>query len=320
MNLETFSRHALTTYDLSAITALDLVNISENATFKVQCADGSRYALRIHRQGYHSTAAIQSELAWLNALRNDGIVTTASPIVASGGETLQLITHQGTTRHVVLFEWLKGTTPEISDDLTAHFETLGQIAARMHKHAKAWVRPKNFKRFTWDFETSLGEQNPHWGRWSNGIGVTPEHIKLFARAVSKVQTRLNAYGKSPERFGLIHGDLRLENLLIDGPKVKVIDFDDMGFGWFMYDAAATISFHEHEPQAENLIEAWKQGYRRATELKAADEAEIPTFIMLRRLLLVAWIGSHHETKLATALGAPYTDQTMELCERYLNAY
>ena len=94
-------------------------------------------------------------------------------------------------------------------------------------------------------------------------------------------------------------------------QVKVIDFDDCGFGWYMYDAATPVSFYEHEPQVPDLIESWKTGYRRVIELPKADEDEIPTFVMLRRLLLVAWIGSHSETDLAKSMGLPYTEGTMD---------
>ena len=51
-----------------------------------------------------------------------------------------------------------------------------------------------------------------------------------------------------------------------------------------------------------------------------DEEEIPTFVMLRRLLLVAWIGSHAETELAQSLGSSYTDQTVALCSAYLRRF
>ena len=100
----------------------------------------------------------------------------------------------------------------------------------------------------------------------------------------------------------------------------MIDFDDCGFGWYMYDAATPISFYEHEPQAGDLIEAWKTGYRRVLDLPKADEDEIPTFVMLRRLLLVAWIGSHAETDLAKSMGVPYTEGTVGLCEEYLRKF
>jgi hypothetical protein len=42
--------------------------------------------------------------------------------------------------------------------------------------------------------------------------------------------------------------------------------------------------------------------------------------MLRRLLLVAWIGSHAETELAQSMGVDYTEGTVGLCEDYLRRY
>ena len=223
-------------------------------------------------------------------------------------------------RHVVLSEWETGAEPGIGEDLSKPFEVLGEVTARMHVHARAWKRPAYFKRFTWNFETSLGEDGPHWGRWRDGMGVDAERARLFGRTVDLIGRRLAAYGKGPERFGLIHCDLRLANLLIDGKAVKVIDFDDCGFGWYMYDAATPVSFYEHEPQVPGLIESWMKGYRRVVDLPKADEDEIPTFVMLRRLLLVAWIGSHAETDLAKSMGLPYTEGTAGLCEAYLRRF
>jgi Ser/Thr protein kinase RdoA (MazF antagonist) len=99
--------------------------------------------------------------------------------------------------------------------------------------------------------------------------------------------------------------------------VKVIDFDDCGFSWFMYDAATPVSFYEHKSHVPELIEHWKTGYRRVRELSREDEAEIPTLIMLRRLLLVAWIGTRRDTDLAKEMGIAYSEGTVALCERFL---
>jgi Ser/Thr protein kinase RdoA (MazF antagonist) len=306
-------------YALPDHLAVEMINLSENATYKVEAPNGQRWALRIHRDGYHSKTAIASELAWLMDLRNTGVVVTPRPAKGRDGEIIQLVSHplMKRARHVVLSDWETGSEPGIGEDLSKPFEVLGEVTARMHLHARQWKRPAWFQRHTWDFDTSLGEEKPHWGRWRDGMGVDAAKAKLFGRTVDLIGKRLKAYGQDNERFGLIHCDLRLANLLIDGGNVKVIDFDDCGFGWYMYDAATPVSFYEHEPQVPGLIESWKTGYRRIIELPKADEAEIPTFVMLRRLLLVAWIGSHSETDLAKSMGLPYTGGTTGLCEGYL---
>lgn len=316
------AKTATTHFDLPPDVSVKLINLSENATYGIEAPNGQRWALRLHRDGYHSKAAISSELAWLMDLRGSGVVVTPQPIKGVDGEIIQSVSHPAlaTARYAVLSDWETGAEPGIGQNLIKPFEILGEVTARMHAHARQWKRPSYFQRFTWDFETSLGEQKPHWGRWRDGMGVGLVEQKLFGRTVDVIGKRLSAYGKGQDRFGLIHCDLRLANLLIDGEAVKVIDFDDCGFGWFMYDAATPVSFYEHEPQVPDLIEAWKVGYRKAGTLSPENEAEIPTFVMLRRLLLVAWIGSHSETELAQSMGLPYTQGTLSLCENYLSKF
>jgi Ser/Thr protein kinase RdoA (MazF antagonist) len=311
---------ALALYHLPEVIQVKLINLSENATYKVTTSDGRRWALRIHRDGYHSRTAIASELAWMIDIRTTGVALTPMPVKGRDGEIIQQVRHKQMPiqRNIVLFDWETGKEPRISENLSRPFEALGEVTARMHLHAKSWKRPPWFQRLTWDFETSLGDATPHWGHWRNGIGLHTENEKLFGRTVELIGKRLNVFGKSADRFGLIHCDLRLANLLMDGDAVKVIDFDDCGFGWYMYDAATPVSFYEHERHVPDLIEHWKLGYRRVLPLSKVDEAEIPTFVVLRRLLLVAWIGSRHQTDLAQSMGLPYTEGTVGLCEDYLS--
>jgi Ser/Thr protein kinase RdoA (MazF antagonist) len=320
--LDDLAGRALDHYDLPAGCTAGLLNLSENATYRVAAPDGRCWALRLHREGYHTQQAIASELAWAIDLRQAGVATTPKPIAGVDGELVQSIAHPllATPRNAVLFDWEAGAEPGIRDDLTGSFEALGETAARMHLHARQWRRPSWFTRHSWTFDTALGEERPHWGRWRNGVGMDREKEQLFARTVSLIGRRLAAYGMGAERFGLIHADLRLANLLIDGSTVKVIDFDDCGFSWYMYDAATPVSFHEHEPQVPELIEHWKAGYRKVLPLLAEDETEIATFLILRRILLVAWIASHIEAEFPRSLGAGYTDGSLPLCEDYLRRF
>lgn len=310
-------------FELPADARAELINLSENATYRVDSAStGGRWALRVHREGYHTREAIASELAWATALREDGAVVTPTVIPGRNGEWIQSVSHSDlpNPRFVVLFQWETGEEPdEEQQDLRGPFEVLGETTARMHRHVRNWQRPDGFERLTWDFETSLGSA-PHWGRWRDGMGLTPEIEDLFARTVDLIGRRLDAFGKGPDRFGLIHCDMRLANLLIDGDTTKVIDFDDCGFSWMMYDCATTVSFFEHKPEVPGLLEAWVRGYRKVSDLPEEDEKEIPTFVMLRRLLLVAWIGSHSETELAQSMGVDYTRGTVPLCEDYLSRF
>jgi len=311
------AEQALSHYDLPRNASVQLVCLSENETYRVEAPSGQRWALRIQRPGYQSSNTLASEIAWLVALRHDGVVATPVPVPGLNGEWLQSVRVEGAEpRSVVLFAWEKGAQPTIGMDLRPCFRSLGEIVAKMHDHSSRWTRPPGFERFTWDFETTLGSV-ARWGRWRDGLGMDSTRIELFGRTAQLIGTRLASYGTAPDRFGLVHGDLRLANLLLHDGKLKVVDFDDCGFSWYMYDVAAVVSFYEHLPAVPELIQHLLVGYRTVRAVSKEEEEEIPTFLMLRRLLLVAWIGSHSETDLARSLGVPYTDQTVALCSNYL---
>lgn len=315
--LEALAARAVRRFDLPSGTVPTLINVSENATYRLDGAEtGGRWALRVHREGYHSRTAIASELAWLAALKEAGAANVPAPLRGRDGEHIQCVAAGGLPRprNVVLFAWETGAEPTAND--AAGFEKLGETTARMHAHVRAWKRPAWFERHTWNFDTSLGA-TPHWGRWKDGMGMTPEIEKVLGAAVALIERRLARFGSGPEVFGLVHGDMRLANLLMDGGTVKVIDFDDCGFSWFLYDCATTVSFFEDAPEVPELIKAWVRGYRRFGKISPEEETEIATFVMLRRILLVAWIGSHSETDLAQSMGTAYTQGTVPLCERYL---
>jgi Ser/Thr protein kinase RdoA (MazF antagonist) len=331
--VERVAHAALARYGAPPGARVTLINVSENATFRVDGLDGLDGApggtaiLRVHRLGYHSRAAIASELAWLEALRRDAGVRTPAVLPAADGSRIVAVPEEGpeeggTVRHCVMFEFLPGVEPP-EDRLVEDFEPLGALTARMHLHAMAWTRPPGFTRFHWDYDAALGSV-ARWGRWQDGVGVDKEALAVLSRLDAVLRDRLARFGRGPDRYGLIHADLRLANLLVDdagpgaGAPPRVIDFDDCGFGWFLYDLGAALSFIEHHPRAPEMIESWTRGYRSVRELPAADEAEIWTFVMLRRLLLVAWIGSHTGVDIARELGAGYTAGTCDLAERYLS--
>jgi Ser/Thr protein kinase RdoA (MazF antagonist) len=311
-----YAAAALEPFGFSGQARVSLLSLSENATYRVDDpADGRSAVLRVHRTGYHQPGAIESELAWLQALRRDEGLRTPAVYQAPDGRAVVDVTIGDLTRQAVLFELLPGTEPE-PGRLVAQFELLGEICARMHRHARGWSRPPGFVRFSWDFDSCVGPDG-RWGRWQDGIGVGSEELAVLGRAGDAILSRLRGFGQDPERYGLIHADMRLANLLVHGPDIQVIDFDDCGFGWFMFDLGASLSFMEHDPQVPELCDSWARGYRRMLPLPEPDAAEIPTFCLLRRLQLVAWVGSHRYAESARELGAEFTAGACDLAERYL---
>ncbi|MCX7379057.1 MAG: phosphotransferase [Alphaproteobacteria bacterium] len=310
---------ALPLWGLSPRTEPTLLNISENATWRLSDPEApAPLILRIHRVGYHTEQEIRSELAWIEALRTSGHVSTAAIHPTTTGDPVATLPSPTglPTRHAVAFQFLRGQEPAADAALVPWFHTLGAITARLHQHAATWPRPPGFTRKLWDWDAMLGERRL-WGPWQSGLGLTPEGAAIIARASEKIRHHLSTYGQTPDRFGLVHADMRLANLLVDGPQMHVIDFDDCGLSWHLYDFAAAITLHEHTPIIPALQSSWLEGYAKVAPLPPNHQAMLPTLIMARRILVMAWMASHSETPMAREGGPTYTAQTIELAETFL---
>jgi Ser/Thr protein kinase RdoA (MazF antagonist) len=299
---------ALLAYGLPLETPVKLINRSENDTYSA-----GDLILRLHRPGYHTKAEIASELAWLSALQGLPGLNAVRPVPGAQG----LVTEVD-GRFLVAFARIPGQELQPGDDLARWFAPLGEITARLHLHARQWVRPPDFTRMRWDVEAILGP-NPNWGHWRRSQGLDRQGAALLTRATEALSDRLFAYGTGPDVFGLIHADLRLANLMVDGDRLTAIDFDDCGFGWWAYDLAAALSFIETDPRLPELIARWCEGYSRIAPLRPEDRAMIPSLIFLRRVLLTGWLASRADSDTAAALDGPaYTLGTLNLADAYLS--
>ena len=289
---------------------MTLASVSENITFKVtEAGSGRAFALRLHRPGYNSLAELESERAWTAALAAAGI-RVQEPVLTRSGEHFVAVSMgtAGPDRFAGMTRWVAGTP--LCDRLgdcgglaTRHgaFRAIGRLAAAMHAQSDAWTPPPGFTRPVLDVDGLLGD-SPLWGRfWEHGALSRGERdILLAARAC--LRERLEAYGQ--HRFGLIHADLHAENVLVDGDRVGVIDFDDAAFGWHAYDLATALVEQASAGDFAALRLALLEGYRELRELPDDDAAMLDDFLILRGLAIIGWFHQRPEHG-----ASPYFDET-----------
>lgn len=308
---------AAAAHGFGSAATIELLQVSENATFLAteRCSYGDRsVVIRVHPADNRDPEAIESELVWLDVLRERSIIPAIRPLATATGERVLSFPVGGTVRHAVAFETIAGSTTDEALLRPADFHRLGRIAATLHESVRHIHRPVT--RFSWDWEHTLGAA-ARWGRWEDGPGMTPALVADIEPAVRLLKNRLAVYGRDPRRFGLIHADLRVANLVGDAEGYTVIDFDDCGFGWFMYDFAAAVSFLETDPRLCSWQQAWTAGYCEVRPLSRKDEVMLPSFVMMRRLMLQAWLGSHPGAGETARLGDSYAEGTAELARIYL---
>ena len=305
---------------------LDIIKMRENAVFCATMPSGARYALRIHRHGYHSDAELHSELLWMRALDESGIHVPAI-IPASSGELFIKVAHARVpeARQVDLFAWVNGQQLGSSesgvagDDATIArtFRTIGTLTGRMHNQASAWHVPAGFERHAWDTDGLVGE-TPFWGRFWDLAALTPDQRDLIQRGRERVRQDLDAFGRGPETYSLIHADFTPENLLVDGAHVRPIDFDDAGFGWHLFDLATTLYFHLDAEYFSAARDALVHGYRSMRPLSDQDLDRLPLFFVARGFTYLGWVHTRHETQTARDLTPMLVDQACRLTDQYLS--
>ena len=298
--LRAIAERALDEWDIPA-AQLELISISENTVFRVDTDSSETYVLRIHRPGYHTLAELNSEQQWTAALKRAGIGVPLPRLTRDGrGYATIPVPGSTETRHVGIVEWFEGVTlssimaqaPDMPT-LALHFDQLGRIAARIHNQAVSWQVPKDFQRHAFDADGFMGDA-PFWGPF----WVLPElkaaernHI-LNARRV--IHRALWDYGKGEGIYSLIHADLHPHNLLVNGDRLHVIDFDDSGFGWHQYEIAVALDAYRKPPHFEVARDALITGYRSERPLSDAAIELLPMFLLIRSLALLGWLHERPE--------------------------
>ncbi|HEY2481724.1 MAG TPA: phosphotransferase [Caulobacteraceae bacterium] len=314
------ARQALAAFGVEAKT-IEPVARSENITFHVETAGGEGYALRLHRPGYNTLPELISERVWTRALAAAGFAVPVGLKTLDGADYAPVTLGDGEVREAGLTRWTEGQVLRrvIEDehlDPAPWFVRLGGIAADLHTHSAAWTPPAGFTRRVLDADGLMGEW-PSWGPFWEHAALTPGEQALMAATRVKLHAALSALPRDRQHFGMIHADLHHGNLLIDGDKLSVIDFDDAAFGWYLYDLAVALVHHQRREDFAQLQGALLAGYRARRALSAEDEARLPMFLLARRLGVIGWLHQRPEVDAGDYL-AEMKPLTLALCEEEIH--
>ncbi len=301
--------------------ALSLIKERENSVYAFT-GNGQRFALRVHRLGYHSDQSLASEHLWVRELAQSGLRVPKAIPTLKGADFAVVATDKVTdARQVDLMAWIEGEQIGSIEsgigagEVSKIYRTMGLVAAQVHNQASAWDVPANFERHHWDVEGLLGEQ-PFWGRFWELTALTDEQRALIARARTHLQTELGNYRKTSDNYSMIHADFAPENFLIHDGDVRVIDFDDAGFGWHLFELATALYFIQQENYYAEAKAALIAGYREARELTDDDLAMLPAFLAARSLTYLGWVHDRPDSEPAKEL----TPILVEMCCETLSAY
>jgi Ser/Thr protein kinase RdoA (MazF antagonist) len=248
-------------------------------------------------------------MMWLVALRQETDLVVPEPVSTCDGDLLTItgVEEVPEPRICVLLRWIPGRF--LDDGLTpAHLERVGEFMAHLQLHGARFRPPDGFARGRVDNLTHRARAIAAQGT-SEAIArqqvdnptdeadairlvtetCSPEDGARVETLIGRVREVQRLVGQGPETFGLIHGDLHQENYFFHQGRVRAIDFDDCGYGYYLYDMAATLSEVSWRENTPALRESFLAGYRSVRSLSAGHMQYLDTFIALRYLQVMIWL-------------------------------
>ena len=153
--------------------------------------------------------------------------------------------------------------------LDQHHRHLGQLIRDLHDTTATLTLPEGFQRPRWDLDGLTGEA-PFWGRfWDHPAATSGPARHPDPRPPWLARTA----GGHAGTVQLIHADVLRENVLVNDRSVYLIDFDDSGFGFPLYDLGTTLSQNLYEPAYPDIRDALMAGYGTTdTDMVETDDA------------------------------------------------
>lgn len=283
-----------------------LVAHAENLTFRVKDGAGETvYALRLHRPGYRNLEELQSEAMWTEALAAAGVPIPRTACAADGRSHVSVyVEARDEHRFASVTHWVHGRAlSEVVEEardprrISTHLRSLGEIIARMHDQATDWRPPTSFMRPRLDVDALTGD-SPVWGRFDLHPSLSADERRLLLQTRDAVQVGLQGCEATSASFGLIHGDIHPANVIVGESGLHVLDFDDVAYGWRLYDIAVGLFYLQASARCEDAGQALLAGYHSVRKLDAGALEALPFFVLARGLMLIGWF--EQRPKLSTS--------------------
>ena len=302
-------------YDFPKNFQVTLLKYSENIIYKITFTERDPVVFRLHRNGYHTPEELRGEMLWMKEIERDTDLLLPKIYVGRNGDVLQQISCKDTIYYCSVISFLEGTIlGELQGaELFTAIEEMGEITAKLHKQSMERDRTNCLREFSWDI-TNFFSENGVWGSWRAYPGLRGVDKQILAVCEEKITKILNEYGRTPDHYGLIHGDLHFYNIIRKDGKNQIFDFDDCGYGFYLYDLGCTLVTYSRD--LKKLTACWLKGYEKIRRLTQEEKELLPMFILLRRIVRLGWLASHWDSDTRKTVSEEYLSITVKMAREW----
>lgn len=273
-------QHVLRDFGLRGATVEHLDSI-DHCNVRVNAETGA-YFLKILASEC-SESPLRSRLQFLDFLREGGLPIAAA-IHTTTGQPFSRVTIDGRERLATLSRWIDGQTLRDRTD-EQWIESCGELLARLHVRSREFDPPSGFEATVWDEVCAPPAEG--WLQEFLADAPLDQHAReVIDRTVTRTRTVRDRLPRDRSHYGLIHADFHGGNLIFDGRTIWIVDLDDAGWGYFLFDVAwPAMLFSKRHPDTGAFLEPFLRGYERLRPLANIERRLLP------EILLTAGIGA-----------------------------
>jgi Ser/Thr protein kinase RdoA (MazF antagonist) len=249
-----------------------------NAVYEFQTAN-ARLFLRVTPDRHRNRIQVEAELDFVDFVASRG-VCAARALPSDSGAVVETVEGSGGELwHAVAFAAAPGRhfqffTRDIDRPL---FRAWGLAMGALHSASRHFTPVPGRQRLSWsEFDTTRCD-----------VTMLPPLESAARREHARVTEWLATRVSTPASWGLIHGDFERTNFVLDGTTLRVYDFDDACYHWYLADVAHALwAFRGAPADDRRRFLAWfLEGYREWCSVDDNVRDELSWLVRLRSLSL-----------------------------------
>ncbi|KYG26077.1 phosphotransferase enzyme family protein [Alkalihalobacillus trypoxylicola] len=254
------------------------VDAVTNEMYRCETKQGIYFARMTNYKTYDEQL---DEVTYTNFLYNEGLGVT--PIIPSSrGKLVEKIT-LGEDLLTVLFKKAPGEHLPRSQWNATVLKEVGRQIGILHRLS---IKYESMKTVTSINDWYKNEEYAF-------LKYIPKEESTIRDVAHEILSTIKSLPQNDSTYGLLHGDLCLENILMDhNSKITMIDFQDCEKNYYLFDLAVPIySAIEYSfvgngnivDYQHSITKAIIEGYREEHELSAEMLEKLPLFIKLKEI-------------------------------------
>ncbi|MEH7237644.1 phosphotransferase [Bacillus sp. JJ1562] len=266
---------------LNKIYPVNIINVESVTNQMFRCTtENGKYFARI--TNYKNFDEQLEEVNYTDFLFNEGL--GVSPAIPSlNGKVVEKITLENNEILTVLYKSAPGVHLPRNQWNADVLKELGRQTGKLHRLSRKYEE-MHPTRYINDW---------HDNEEYDFLKYIPKEERVIREIANEVLTTIKKIPKNNSNYGLLHGDLWLENILVDNDSnLTMVDFQDCEKHFYIFDLAVPIySAMEYTfagggsivEYGRAITKAIIEGYQEENELSSEMLEKLPLFIKLKEI-------------------------------------